>query len=109
MKDRNDLRSWLASGQKLRKRRKRTRRDRHRVDLAELHRDVSRARRIQVRQTRSGRAKGGVAAVMAVLVFLVLGYSIAALPAPIWVKVLLFAVVAVFGFVPSRFVAAIFY
>ena len=108
MNEANEFKSRIVSAQKPGKRRRGNTKGHYGVDLTELHRDISGARRIQVRHTRSGRAKGGVTAVMAVLVYLVLGYLIAALPAPIWVKVLLFIVVAIFGFVPSRFVAAIF-
>ena len=109
MKRRYDFKAQLISEQKPRKRRPRTdqTRNRDRIDLIRLHRDIVATGRRR-RSARRSRVRGAFLAFMAILVFFALGYLVAALSVSMWVKVILFVIIAVVGFSLSYLVAAIF-
>ena len=102
----DNFKSRLMSAQKPQKRRRRKRVSRNRVDLTELH-----ARAVYAeRQRRASRATwiGAALFLIAVPGFFVLGCLVGALSVSGWVKVLLTIPLAVFGFVLSYIVAALF-
>lgn len=107
MSDRDTFKYRLVSQRRPPKRRRRPTRDiadRYRIDLVDLHRKIAREER------RRGQARSRWVKVMLSLViapaFFLLGYLIAGLPTPLWVRTLLVIFVAVLGLLPG-YVAAV--
>jgi len=110
MRGRSDFKSEVLSSQKPRKRSIKAGRNRYRyrVDLVELHRNIAGVKE-QRRPAKSRWIRGVFFVLIAVLLFFLLGYLIAALSIPIWAKALLFTLTAILGFVSSYYVAALFH
>jgi protein-S-isoprenylcysteine O-methyltransferase Ste14 len=106
MRGQDSFKSQIISSQKPRKRRAKTSRSRDIVDLVKLHRDLVEAGR-QRRPAKSTRMKGIFFALIAILGFFLLGCLIAALSAPMWMKVALFTLIAALALIPSYIVAAL--
>jgi len=106
MRGRRDFKSKIISSQKPLKRSTRAGRDRNKVDLIKLHKNLVEAK-VQTRPARSKRIKGAFFALMAILCFFLFGCLIAALSAPTWAKVLLFTLIAVLALIPSYILATL--
>ena len=113
MKVRDDLRSQLISKQKPRKRRTRIRSGQkgqygYKIDLIELHRNIVEAEKKRG-PAKAIWVKGVVFTLITASGFALLGYLIAALPIPMWAKIVILGSIGTLGFVLSHFVVALFY
>ena len=78
------------------------------VDIIDIKKNIVKIHRNQ-RELKKSRLKGLIVAFASIAIFFLLGYAVAALYIPIWVKVLLLVLIAFVGLVPGYIVAVIFH
>lgn len=78
------------------------------VDIIDIKKNIVKIHRNQ-REFKKNRLKGLIVAFASIAIFFLLGYAVAALYIPIWVKVLLLVLIAFVGLVPGYIVAVIFH
>jgi len=110
MNDRSDFKSQLISSQKPRKRRRqhvKNKTDRRSIDLIGLHEKV-----VETTKRRKSPKTAWIGAALFLVAlpgFFILGCSIAAMSASVWVKALLVIPIAVLGFIVSYILAVLLY
>ena len=108
MKGRGDFRSRIISSQKPVKRHSKADRGRSKIDLMEIHKNITAAGRERI-LGKPRRVKGAISVLLFAAVFFLLGYLIAALSVVMWAKILLLATLAILGFVSSHFMTMLFH
>jgi len=78
------------------------------VDIIDIKKNIVKIHRNQ-REFKKNRLKGLIVAFASIAIFFLLGYAVAALYIPIWVKVLLLVLIAFVGLVPGYIVAVVFH
>lgn len=87
--------------------RKRSRSVHYNIDLIKLHKSIDEIVSYN-KSAKSRRSKGVIFTLLISTAFFSLGYLIAALYIPIWIKILIFSVIAVLGFILGYIVAFLF-
>ena len=77
------------------------------IDIIDIKRDIANTHKYR-REVRKSRLTGLIIAFACIVIFFLLGYSIASLYMPMWTKVLLFALIALVGLLPGYIVAVMF-
>ena len=78
------------------------------IDIIDIKKNMVKTHQNQ-REFKKNRLKGLIVAFASIAIFFLLGYAVAALYIPIWVKVLLLVLIAFVGLVPGYIVAVIFH
>ena len=78
------------------------------IDIIDIKKNIVKSHQNQ-REFKKNRLKGLFVAFASIVIFFMLGYAVAALYIPIWVKVLLLVLIAFIGLVPGYIVAVVFH
>jgi cobalamin biosynthesis protein CobD/CbiB len=78
------------------------------IDIIDIKKNIIKSHQDQ-REFKKNRLKGLIVAFVSIVIFFLLGYAVAALYIPIWVKVLLLVLIAFVGLVPGYIVAVVFH